>query len=395
MAYVFKHKPLKGNHSPFYYAGFDYKDATGKTRRFQKSTRTDSYKDALRIAKEWEDAARKGERGRLDLDHVRSVMEEIVEDFTGEAVRRYTPRSWVAEFMENRRPAVSKSSLVRYEQVARDFLSFLGKKADGNIEQVRERDVLGFRDAESKAGKAGRTVNQGLNILSLIFGKAARSGVIAKSPVSDVERLPEEDTTREPFTLDEVKDIIANADDAEWRGLITLGFYTGARIGDLSSLRWEQVDLVNGILRFVPEKTKRIKGSTGKAKKLEIPLHEVAREFLLSLPSCDDGRAKVFPKLAALRVGGRSGLSKSFSLIMKRAGVDAAPVGDGKGKGRIFSTRSFHSLRHTFASLQANAGVSMETRMKLTGHSNESVHAGYTHTELDVLKKAVDVLPRL
>jgi integrase len=395
MAYVFKHTPANGNHSPFYYAGFDYKDAEGRLRRVQKSTKTDSYKDALRIAKEWEDAARKGERGRLNLDHVRTAMEDLVHDFTGEAVRRYSPRSWVAEFIENRRPAVSKSSLVRYEQVARDFLSFLGKKANADIELVRERDVLSFRDAESKAGKAGRSVNQELTILSLIFGKAARSGVIAKNPVPDVEKLLEEDTAREPFTLAEVKAILASAEDEEWRGLITLGLYTGARLGDLASLRWEQVNLVEGVLSLVPKKTKRIKDSTGKAKKLDIPLHDAAKELLLSMPSCDDGRAKLFPKLAASSISGRSGLSRQFSLIMKRAGVDAAPVGDGKGKGRTLSTRSFHSLRHTFASLQANAGVSMETRMKLTGHSNEAVHAGYTHTGMDVLKKAVDMMPRL
>jgi integrase len=52
-------------------------------------------------------------------------------------------------------------------------------------------------------------------------------------------------------------------------------------------------------------------------------------------------------------------------------------------------------LRHSFTSVLANAGVSPELRMKLTGHSSEAVHRGYTHHELDTLKAAVSKLPAL
>jgi len=57
--------------------------------------------------------------------------------------------------------------------------------------------------------------------------------------------------------------------------------------------------------------------------------------------------------------------------------------------------RALRALRHSFTSGLANAGVSAELRMKLTGHSSEAVHRGYTHHELDVLKSAVSKLPSL
>jgi len=50
-------------------------------------------------------------------------------------------------------------------------------------------------------------------------------------------------------------------------------------------------------------------------------------------------------------------------------------------------------LRNSFTSALANAGVSPELRMKLTGHSSEAVHHGYTHHELEALKNAVWKLP--
>ena len=48
---------------------------------------------------------------------------------------------------------------------------------------------------------------------------------------------------------------------------------------------------------------------------------------------------------------------------------------------------------HTSA--MANAGVSPEVRMKLTGHKTESVHRNYTHHELEPLRAAVEKIPSL
>jgi integrase len=58
-------------------------------------------------------------------------------------------------------------------------------------------------------------------------------------------------------------------------------------------------------------------------------------------------------------------------------------------------TRSFHSLRHTFASVLADAGVDEETRMALTGQKDSTVHAAYTHHGDDKLKAAIKHLPKL
>lgn len=61
----------------------------------------------------------------------------------------------------------------------------------------------------------------------------------------------------------------------------------------------------------------------------------------------------------------------------------------------MISKRTFHALRHSFTSALANAGVSPEFRMKLTGHRSEAIHSGYTHHELKTLREAVGRLPKL
>jgi len=75
---------------------------------------------------------------------------------------------------------------------------------------------------------------------------------------------------------------------------------------------------------------------------------------------------------------------------MRAAGIDP---GTDKGKGsRRFSKLTFHSLRHSFNSHLADAGVPEELRMKLTGHKSRDVHQRYTHQQLATLKDAVDKL---
>lgn len=65
-----------------------------------------------------------------------------------------------------------------------------------------------------------------------------------------------------------------------------------------------------------------------------------------------------------------------------------------QGKGvRKFSRRIFHSLRHSFNSAMANAGVSDEIRMKLTGHASKKMNERYTHLQMATLKNAMAALP--
>lgn len=53
---------------------------------------------------------------------------------------------------------------------------------------------------------------------------------------------------------------------------------------------------------------------------------------------------------------------------------------------------SFHSLRHTAISEQANQGITREVRMKLSGHKT-AVHDRHTHHELETLRREVEKVP--
>ena len=86
-------------------------------------------------------------------------------------------------------------------------------------------------------------------------------------------------------------------------------------------------------------------------------------------------------------------MSATFTNLIQTAGIKRDDgVEKVKGKGRRFFSLSFHSFRHTAISAMANAGVTKERRMKLSGHKS-NVHERYTHHDLQELRKDVESIP--
>jgi len=213
---------------------------------------------------------------------------------------------------------------------------------------------------------------------------ARRHGLIDTNPAEAVE-MPEGDgETHEPFTDTEVS-LLRKVADPDWSTLILLGARTGVRLTKLASLRWDQVNLVEGTITLMKP------GKRGNA--VVIPMHNEVRERLGALAGAGTPGECVMPSLAGEEAGGKRGLSRRFKKIAAAAGVDLKEITT--ATGRKFCRLSFHSLRHTFVSDLANNGAQPETRRKLTGQRSASTHNIYTHLQLDTLRVAINALPRL
>jgi integrase len=99
--------------------------------------------------------------------------------------------------------------------------------------------------------------------------------------------------------------------------------------------------------------------------------------------------------MAGKTMAGRNGLSGQFRLLMSKAGIAGRTTERRGEKGRNRSSLTFHSLRHSFNSAMANAGVPQELRQRLTGHAAKAINDRYTHTQLETLRTAVGLVPGL
>ena len=272
----------------------------------------------------------------------------------------------------------------RYRNLLGLFTKHIGTKATKPLAAIAPRDIQDFLDARLRAGLSTKTISVDRKTLSSCFSSAFKHGVILHNPVLATEIPRVVSSERDTFTPEQVTMLTAAAPDDEWRTAILCGYYLGARLRDAVQMTWESIDLSRGIVRYKQEKTDT---------QVEVPIHAQLEKHLHKLAGTDRPEKYLCPTLKDRDSGGAHGLSQRFKAIMRSAGIDP---GTAKGQGsRQFSPLSFHSLRHSFTSHLANAGVSEELRMRLTGHKTRDVHQKYTHNELAVLKRAIEQLPTI
>ncbi len=378
------HRDPRGK-SPFWYCAFT--NADGK--RCFKSTKETKHQKALAVAQGWQRAVELGRKGLLTQVQALKVVSEIYERTNDEPLNSADTTSYLNEWVASKKLTTAPGTARRYGDVVKAFLKHLGDKANRNLSGLTPRDIAAFRDANVSAGKASKTANMAVKTLRIALNTAKNQGLILSNPADAVELLPEDSVSRKPFTRQQITDLLKVADE-EWRGMILLGAYHGLRIGDAAHLTWANVDTERRSLRYFPEKRKR----SQQKNEIEVPMHPDVLDYLLALPlRTNKPDAPIFPKLSKKKAKGRTGLSACFVALIDKAKIGREPgVKKVSGEGRQVHMLSFHSFRHTAISEQANAGVSKERRMKLSGHKS-NVHERYTHHDLEALRKDVESVP--
>jgi Site-specific recombinase XerD len=311
----------------------------------------------------------------------RKLLGEILERCTGETLQNYTIKQWFEHWLELKEKVRSEKTMARYRQVVRDFLQSLGARVNLKLTHLSSKDILNYRDGLLRKKRTAHTAKLSVKVISAALNAAYRQQHIDKNPALAVEHVKVQIAQKGVFTHEQMGKLLAKA-KGDWRPAILFAYYSGGRLSDIAKMRWESIDLEGNFIRFTPSKT---------GKPIEIPLHPELERELLRRPGV--GKAFLFPHLAATKsTGGRCGLSGQFRSIMEQAGVNGVIKQNDDGS-RAVSSLSFHSLRHTFASVLANQGVPEETRMKLTGHSTRDIHATYTHHEQALLRAAIEVIP--
>lgn len=370
MPYISKHPK-----SPYWSAWFT--DENGQ--RTSRSTKQSDKREALKTAIGYEEDAKAAREGTLTASHVLRVYNKFLAK-SGQKITAESVEVFAKRWLTGKRGTRSARTADTYEPVINGFLASLGSKARAPLTAIIPADVEAHRDKLTAAGRKPPTVRNYLKIISTLFNAAHRQGLIESNPVLAVEFNDAPQQEREPFTPDEIKTLLAHADD-EWKTAILFGADAGMRLGDAVGTDWEAIDLEKRLTVFTPQKTKR------KGRIVTVPMTERLCEHLMKLAG--DSGGFLCPTLAKMGSGGCSGLSGHFKALMERAGIVNRVLAEGKGKGRTQSAKSFHSLRHSFNSALMNAGVDEKIRMDLSGHTTARMNRQYSHSEMASLKAAI------
>jgi integrase len=338
----------------------------------------------MAFALEMERAEKLAKTDELTESQARRIFDGVLERTTGERLRCPPIGEYLKQWLKDKEGDKAAGTFLRYSKSISVFLDHLGERVKKPLTSLTAQQIQSFVTARSKTGLSSSTVTVDTKVIRTALNRARRQGLIPTNPAEAVDLPGNDAVERAPFTAAEVK-LLVDAATGEWKTLILLAYYTGARLSDCCAMEWGSLDLAKGVLTYTQSKT---------GKGVAVPLHADLRAHLEGLAGVDSAPKHIMPGMAGKNVGGRHGLSETFRGIMRKAGVDAQRVEREEGV-RTLSRRTFHALRHSFTSALANAGVPPELRMKLTGHKTEAVHKGYSHHEIETLRGAIEKMPSL
>jgi integrase len=121
------------------------------------------------------------------------------------------------------------------------------KFGDWEVGRITKADLLAYRADLAKVQARGkknmlsnRRINKIMNLLRQIINEAA-DRFNFRTPFQNIKQLKVKRTDVEPFTLDEVKLILASI-RPDYKSYYTVRFFTGMRTGEVDGLKWKYVD---------------------------------------------------------------------------------------------------------------------------------------------------------
>lgn len=343
---------------------------------------------------------RKSYYGLLKRDVERQVKQALKDHAAGldltakpETVAQFLAR-WLDETAA---PRLRPRSIASYRQIVALYLApAIGQH---QLRALTVRHVKAMLAGMTARDLSPRTVQYARAVLRSALKEAQREGLVDRNVAAEVDGPRVVSAQAMPLAPAEAARLIAAARTAEdpadqrlWP-LFTVALMTGLRQGELSGLRWRNVDLQAGTLRvthalqrvagawqFVEPKTRR------SARALSLPAPAVAAlKAQRDLQTFEQARAfDPWPDLDLVFTTplgtplDPSAVNRRLHRLLEVA--DLAP-------------RGMHQLRHSCASFLAAQGVPLRTIMDQLGHSQMSLTSDlYVHLTPAMLREAADAL---
>ena len=221
--------------------------------------------------------------------------------------------------------------------------------------------------------KTPGAANRTLALLSKMFNLAEKWDLRpdGSNPCRHVEKNAER-TVERYLTMEEfarLGDVLAEVERTQTEmpsviAAIRLLAFTGCRLSEILTLRWDWVDWERGCLQLPDSKTGRKTVIVGAP----------ALNVLSRMERKPDNPFVITGKIPGARL---VNLRKAWYRLRKAAGLDDVRI---------------HDLRHSFASFGAGAGLSLPLIGKMLGHTQAQTTARYAHLAADPVKRAVETV---
>lgn len=361
---------------------------------FSRTTGTGNRREAERLLDEWTRPFRlTREADRYDYfaakaGGIRREVERIREAMPGLLVAD----AWDAYERAPERPDTTGADFLAQHETR--WGRFAGWMARTHPETPELRRVTRDMAAEyladlAASGICAGTYNRHLQLLRRIWGILAlnpENKLPEKSPFDRMAKKTADARSRRSLSETELAEVCASV-KGEMRVLFAVGLYTGLRLGDAATLRWDAVDMASQVVTVEPAKTAKRSGTV-----VRIPMHPELHAMLSETPQARR-RGFVMPGTARDYQRCQCTVSLRVRRVFEKCGMETSQTIEGCRRARPLV--GFHSLRHTFVSMSANAGTPLALVRRIVGHVSERMTERYYHESPDAARAAVNALPAL
>ena len=369
--------------SPFWICSYTAPDG----RRLKKSTKQTDKAKAWEVCLTYVSAEGAIATKSVTETQLRKVINDALVRLGERKLGDPTIKEQLDNWIGSKKGSVSDATLKAYQTARSFFLNFLGSRAGRSVRTLKKSDVVAFRDHLLSEGRTAGTVNKLCKkYLTGPFESARKEGLIDHNPFVAVDALKAKKVQKDVFTPEQVAKLVKAAKGKDWEGAILVAYGTGARLQDVCNLKWSAVDSDNGVLTFQERKSD---------KRVVVGIHPDFQDWIASRPPIDDPDAYLFPTLANRSGAGPNGLSKNFEAIMSLAGIEGKLLRQRDRKGHSVRSLSFHSFRHGAATAVFNQAALKDITRRVTSHAARGVVDRYIHDDIEALKAATQLIPRL
>jgi integrase len=253
-----------------------------------------------------------------------------------------------------------KSSTLRDYRGSMNY-HILPKVGNTPIKDIGYRDIMKLTANLTCSGKRLKNV---LVPMREVFKYALRCGFIEKNPMDLIENPRVSKPDIRPLSMEEIYLFLENV-SLRYTNFFIVAFFTGMRFGEMSALKWKNVDFRHGVIKV---RETRVRGEEG------IPKTKKSIRDIQMLP----------PVIEALRDQRKYTMGKSEYVFLNQYGRPLLPDSVNQHiwkpalKKAGLEKRRLYETRHTFATLMLDGGDLPGWVQKMMGHETlQMIHERY------------------
>ncbi len=282
-------------------------------------------------------------------------------------VQRVTIREIIADLETDFRLRKVKS-LPQVRSHLKPILEYFG---EWRALDVTAEAVDAFIEAQQDEDKAPATINRSLQLLVQAMRLAMSRHKLTSIP--SIRHL-REDNTRQGFLEKDEVDALVAVLPPYLKDVVTFGYLTGWRRGEILGLTWHDVDRDGRLIRLPGDRAKN-----GRPRSVPIEGEElqvlVERRYQARLVE-QDGAIKVVDYVFHKDGEAIGDFRKPWTKACINAGLFYL-VKDERGRERKVPEKLFHDLRRSAVRNMVRAGVPERVAMEISGHRTRSIFDRY------------------